>query len=182
MYETHVLTRVSGLLPDGYLEVLHWRVTERRIQVVGIQILAVLSFVIFGVIFSSLAVSLGKLPSRIEFGLGETVAVLAAILWTVVLHELIHGVVMQGFGAKPRYGILWKKMMFYATAPECAFRRNSYIVVALAPIAVISILSGASGKISYIDGHSVMEAHHGRSEAKAARVECRGNQRNRPAG
>jgi hypothetical protein len=140
MHNTHALTRVSGLLPPGYQEVLHWRITDRPIRVVSIQILAVLSFVIFGLVFSSLAISLGQLPSHMEFGLAETVAVLAAIVLTLVLHELIHGAGMQCFGAKPKYGALWKQLMFYATAPEFAFRRNNYVVVALAPIVVISIL------------------------------------------
>jgi hypothetical protein len=64
---------------------------------------------------------------------------LGAILLTIVLHELAHGIVMQKFGAKPHYGILWKEAMFYATAPGYAFRRNDYIQIALAPLVVLSI-------------------------------------------
>ena len=44
-------------------------------------------------------------------------AVLLGILLALGLHELTHGLVMQVFGAKPKYGILWKEMMLYATSP-----------------------------------------------------------------
>ena len=76
---------------------------------IAVQILAVLALVIFGVIFSGLAVSLGKLPMQGKFGLGEIGAVFAGVVLTLVLHELTHGLVMQMFGARPKYGILWTR-------------------------------------------------------------------------
>jgi len=66
--------------------------------------------------------------------------VLAAAILTFVLHELTHGLVMQMFGAKPKYGIMWQGML-YATSPGYAYHRNSYIVIALAPFVFISILA-----------------------------------------
>ena len=57
------------------------------------------------------------------------------------LHELTHGMAMQIFGAKPKFGILWKGLMFYATSPEYAYHRNNYVVIALAPLIFISILA-----------------------------------------
>ena len=133
---------VSGSLPNDYHEVLYWRVTDKRSRVLTIQILGVLFFIIFGLIFSGLAVNLGKLPSEGEFrfGLSEIGLVLVGVLLTFILHELTHGWVMQMFGARPRYGILWKQMMFYATAPEYAFRRNNYLGIILAPFVFLSAL------------------------------------------
>jgi hypothetical protein len=64
----------------------------------------------------------------------------AGLVITFVLHELMHGLVMHMFGAKPKYGIIWKGMMFYATSPGYAFHRNNYVVIALAPFVCISIL------------------------------------------
>jgi hypothetical protein len=66
--------------------------------------------------------------------------VFAGILLTLVFHELTHGLVMQMFGARPRYGVIWKGLMFYATSPGFAFRRNDYIVIALAPFVFLSVL------------------------------------------
>jgi hypothetical protein len=47
---------------------------------------------------------------------------------------------MQTYGAKPKYGILWKGPMLYATSPGYAYRRNDYVVIALAPFVLISAL------------------------------------------
>ena len=130
----------SGSLPSDYQEVLSWKVTEKRSRVITLNILGVLFFVIFGLIFSSLAVRLGKLQSEGEYGLGEISLVIVGILLTFILHELTHGLAMRMFGAKPKYGVIWKGLMLYATSPGYAYRRNNYIVIALAPFVFISIL------------------------------------------
>jgi hypothetical protein len=131
---------VSGSLPNDYQEVLYWRVTDKPARVIILQILALIFFVIFGLVFFRLAVSLGKLPTQIAFGLGEIGAILLGVLLAMGLHELTHGLVMQMFGAKPQYGILWKGLMLYATTPGYAYPRNNYIVIALAPLVFISTL------------------------------------------
>ncbi len=118
----------------------YWRVTGKPARMLSIQIMAVISLVIFGFVFFRLAVGLGKLPAQLTFGLGEIGAVLLGILLAMGLHELTHGLVMQMFGAKPKYGILWKEMMLYATSPGYAYPRTSYIVIALAPFVFISSL------------------------------------------
>ena len=64
---THFIP-ASGSLPNDYQEVLNWRVTGKPGRVIAVQILGVLSLVIFGVIFSGLAVTLGKSPTQGEFG------------------------------------------------------------------------------------------------------------------
>ncbi len=140
MQKTNNPIPTSGTLPNDYQEVLYWRVTEKPGRVITLNILGVLLFVIFGLGFSALAVSLGKLPSYFEFGLGEISMIVIGILLTLILHELTHGMVMQTFGARPKYGILWKQMMFYATSPGYTYCRNNYIVIALAPFVFISIL------------------------------------------
>jgi hypothetical protein len=129
----------SGSLPDDYQEVLNWKVTDKRSRVINLNILGLVLFVIFGLLFFSLAVSLGKLP-EFSFGLREIGAVFMAMVLTIILHELTHGLFMRIFGAKPRYGILWEGLMFYATSPGYAYRRNNYVTIALAPFVSLSIL------------------------------------------
>jgi hypothetical protein len=139
MPETNKTILASGSLPNDYQEVLYWKVMEKPSRVIILNILAGLLFVIFGLIFSSLAVSLGKLHG-FRFGLSEIGSVFIAIVLTIILHELTHGLVMRTFGARPKYGILWKGLMFYATSPGYAYHRNSYVAVALAPFVIISVL------------------------------------------
>lgn len=132
----------SGSLPDNYQEVLYWTITGKPMRVIAMNILGVFLFVIFGFIFSWLAFSLGKLPSEGEIrilSLSTVGLVLAGILLTLGLHELTHGLCMRMFGARPKYGMLWQGML-YATSPGYAYRRNNYVVTALAPFVFLSIL------------------------------------------
>jgi len=132
----------SGSLPDDYQEVLSWKVTGKPMRVIVLNVFGVILLIIFGMIFSSLAIGVGKLPSEGNFrvGLGEMGLAVAGIGVTLVLHELTHGLVMQLFGAKPKYGIIWKGLMLYATSPAYAYRRNNYVVISLAPFVFISVL------------------------------------------
>jgi len=110
--------------------------------VIALNIVGVILFVIFGMVFSNLAFRLGKMPSEGNFRLGlvEISLAIAGILITSILHELTHGLVMQMFGASPKYGIIWKGLMLYATSSGYAYRRNNYVVIALAPFILISSL------------------------------------------
>jgi hypothetical protein len=132
----------SGALPDNFQEVLSWKVTGKPMRLVVLNILGILLFIIFGMIFSSMAFRLGNMPSEgnLRLGLGELSLAIVGIVVTLVLHELTHGLVMQIFGASPKYGIIWKGLMLYATSPGYAYRRNNYVVIALAPFVFISAL------------------------------------------
>lgn len=132
---------LHGSLPTGYEEVLQWRLSDKPIRVIVLQLLAVPLFIVAGLIFLGLAVSLGELPASNKFGLTEMIIAVMGILLTLIGHELIHGVAMQMFGATPQYGVLWKKLMLYATTPGFAYRRNAYLQIALAPLLILSIVS-----------------------------------------
>ena len=60
--EIQTPTLLKEHYPTGYQEVLFWKVTENLSRVVFAQALALLSFFIFGILFTLVAVSLGKLP------------------------------------------------------------------------------------------------------------------------
>ena len=141
MQKTNDQIPTSGSLPGNYEQVLYWTVTGKPIRVITMNILGIFPFVIFGLIFSWLAFSLGKLPlGEFRLGLSEIGSVLAGALLTFVLHELTHGLAMRMFGARPKYGIIWKGPMLYATSPGYAYRRNNYVVIALAPFVFLSTL------------------------------------------
>jgi hypothetical protein len=133
---------VAGALPEAYHEVLYWKVTEKPSRLIFVQALALVSFFLFGLLFASLAISLGKLQLSGSFALGlrEIGALLIGVVLTLVAHELTHGLVMRLAGATPRYGIVWRGMMLYATSPGYAYQRNTYAAILLAPFALISAL------------------------------------------
>jgi hypothetical protein len=67
----------------------------------------------------------------------------AVYLGTIVTHELVHGFFFRIFGGSPRYGAGVSHLMpyFYATSPGHAFPLRQMIVIALAPLLVLSSLS-----------------------------------------
>jgi hypothetical protein len=134
----------SGTLPDNYQEVLSWKLTEKPMRVITMNILGVFLFVIFGWIFSWLAFNLGKLPSEGEIRITSLSMIglaLAGVLLTLGLHELTHGLAMRMFGASPKYGFIWKWLVLYATTPGYAYHRNSLVVISLVPLVCLSILA-----------------------------------------
>ena len=69
-----------------------------------------------------------------------TVVVTAALL---AAHEGLHGLVMAGLGARPRFGALMIARLvpaLFTTAPGHLFTRPQYLAVALTPAATISAL------------------------------------------
>ncbi|WP_068820091.1 DUF3267 domain-containing protein [Phormidesmis priestleyi] len=139
MLETNSTSITPGSLPNGYQEVLYYRL-NKPIRVTVLQILSIPLFVVFGLMFLNVAIGLGKLPSHVQIRLTGIILLVIGTLLTLFLHELTHGVVMRMFGAKPHYGVLWKQAMFYATTPRYAYRRNDYLLITLAPLSILSIL------------------------------------------
>lgn len=70
----------------------------------------------------------------------------AATLLLIPLHEGIHGIMFRMLGAKDvRYGVIWRKLMFYAVGHGFVTRFAHFRAIALAPFVVISIgLLGAA--------------------------------------
>jgi hypothetical protein len=136
-----ISNRMSGRIPDDHEEVLYWKIAEWASRIIVMNLLSIPLAIVFGYIFFMLVQMFGKPAEIISIDSTRTTILLAGILLVVVLHELAHGVAMRFFGAHPKYGVIWKGLMFYATAPGYAFPRNQYIVVSLAPLVSLSILA-----------------------------------------
>ncbi len=137
---THPAPAPSAL-PVGYHEVLYWRLTQTTGRVVAVQVAGLAALVVFGLLFAGLAVGVGRLPPSLAFGLGEGGWLLAGLVVTVVAHELVHGLFMRWYGARPQYGVLWQALAFYATTPGYAYRRAAFVVIALAPLVGLSAVA-----------------------------------------
>jgi Putative zincin peptidase len=138
MIDPDPFSTAQGLISGAYQEVLHWTVKDKPAQAILLQLLAIPVFLLLGFIFSLIAIRIGKLPDTLRFGFLEIGLCLGGIVMTIVFHELAHGLTMRWFGAHPKYGVLWKQFMFYATAPGYGFRRNAYLWIALAPLVGLS--------------------------------------------
>jgi hypothetical protein len=85
----------------------------------------------------------GQIPSGFSIKWQEMLAIALVTLGVFIGHELIHAGVMKRFGARPRFGasegagpVLGSG--FYATAPGYLFKRDQYVEVTLAPVALMS--------------------------------------------
>lgn len=128
-------------LPYGYTEIRHIRLTEDRL-LVWLNILSIVPIVVMIVLMAIWwgVVSWGRAlepPSSVPWWL----ALVAAMLIVLPLHELLHGVTITFFGQRVRYGAKLSKGVLYATADQALFRRNEYLAVALAPLVGITLLA-----------------------------------------
>jgi hypothetical protein len=133
-------TTPQGQPPSGYHQVLYWRLTEKLSRILLLNLLSIPLLIFWGVVFVWLATSLGRMPrDGSVLHDADWLPILLVLILIPVLHELVHGICMRIFGAHPRYGFLWKAMAFYATAPGYAFPRGRYLIIALAPLVVLSL-------------------------------------------
>jgi hypothetical protein len=130
-----------GAVPANYREVLYWRITESSWRLTVVNLLSLPLAGLMGLVFFGWLVLLNRMPTVVNIQLPQTVILILAVVVTLVLHELAHGLAMLAYGARPRFGILWQGLMVYATAPGYAFRRTNYLVVILAPLVGLSLLA-----------------------------------------
>jgi hypothetical protein len=130
----------GGGIPPGYREARYWRLTGNAWLFIALNGLAVVALVIFGAFFLWFAARFGGLQAA-AIGNEHLVGLILGLFLTLALHELAHGVAMQTFGATPKYGILWRSLVAYTTAPGHAFTRGQYLVVSLAPLVVLSVFA-----------------------------------------
>ncbi len=133
--------RIPGRVPPGYHEVLYWKLTGNFIRLVLINLLALPLAALAILFFGGLAVTFGRAGFSLGAEWGDVLILGAAIVLTLALHELSHGLTMSLFGATPKYGIKWEAGALYATAPGYAFTRNQYLAVILAPLVELSLLA-----------------------------------------
>jgi nicotinate-nucleotide adenylyltransferase len=132
---------VRGRVPDGYREVLYWRLFENRTQWLWINLLGLPMGLLGAGVLGGLAGALGRDPWLAFGSPAGTIALAVAVVITLSLHELAHGLAMQGLGARPRYGVKWEAGALFATAPGYAFTRAQYLLVVFAPLVSLTVVA-----------------------------------------
>ncbi|MGQ0602880.1 MAG: nicotinate-nucleotide adenylyltransferase [Anaerolineales bacterium] len=130
-----------GEVPDYYHEVLYWKLFENKAQWLWINLLGLPMGAAGLIVFGGLMWLLGRDLWDGLSGVAATVGLVVGLVLTLSAHELAHGLAMQAFGARPRYGIKWEAGALYATAPGYAFNRAQYLVVVFAPLVGLSVLA-----------------------------------------
>lgn len=123
----------------------HWTVS-RPVVLTWIVLafpLFLLGIWLFGAVY---VLTHGVREFSVELGIVELLLLLVISAGLLVLHELVHGLAMRRMGAAPSFGadiLLKMAPVLYTTAPGHRFSRREYLVVALAPVVVVSGLGVA---------------------------------------
>lgn len=140
--------------PENYEEVLYWKLTHNKKAMIATNLIGIPLLIVVGALFFAWA----RVWHSSVSGAINILGVLGMILGfalTLALHELIHGLAMQWYGAKPSYGVLWAGLALYATAPGYAFRRNNYLIISLGPLVGLSILCALLLMLPMIGGWTI---------------------------
>lgn len=127
-------------VPPQYHEVSHLVVTEGS-RIVWLNVLSFVPLIValIGLTLWWMAVVRWRgLHPGPDFPL-----LLGAVMAIAVLglHECVHALVVALVGHKPKFGAKLDKGVLYVTTDEGLFRRGEFIVVALAPLVVLSLLA-----------------------------------------
>jgi hypothetical protein len=129
-------------LPPGYHEARHLVLTEGR-ALVWLNILSIIPPVIIIAPLLGWWILILRLRNPIHSDFVEGIpwfaGVLSVFVVMILAHEGLHGLAIHGVGHRARYGFKPSKGVFYATADNALFRRSEFLVVALAPLVVITI-------------------------------------------
>ncbi len=128
-------------LPPGYVEREHLVATEPE-TLLRLAKWSLLPLAAALVGMALWAVLLARLRPGFEIGgqpfFASTALSLLLLVGVLPLHEAIHGLAILWTGHKPRFGMELNKGILYATADNALFRRREFVVIALAPLVVIS--------------------------------------------
>jgi hypothetical protein len=111
---------------------------EVVLTLTGMGTLALFAFGFFFTSFYTLLTG----NTGFNFTSGTILISVALFIGTMVLHELVHGAFISKYGGKPSYGAGIAHFIlpyFYATT-KTIFPRNQFIMIALAPLVVISLI------------------------------------------
>jgi hypothetical protein len=132
-----------SILPDNYVEAKHLVATEQRtllwLNIASLVplVLALLFMGWWGAVVRQLR---GPYNTAFSESLSWLIAVVIVVIVTFGGHELAHGLAIRWAGHKPRFGMKLHKGVLYATADGALFPRNQFIVIALAPLVLITLM------------------------------------------
>jgi hypothetical protein len=129
-------------LPDTYRHEQSIDLSQRRSLVIGLNIAALLFFILFGYAYLRL-VAWMRPGIAISFNTNHFLVNLLILLFVyiavIILHELIHGLFFWLItGEKPRFG--FRGAYAFAAAPDWYLPRSPYLLVGLAPFLLITLV------------------------------------------
>jgi hypothetical protein len=141
--EIMLATQPIRELPSGYQESRHLVLTASS-TILWLNILAFLPMVVaFFVMVGWTAFVVrtrGSWPTSLSGDTPPWLVLLILVIAIIPLHEGVHGLAIMWVGHKPRFGAKLSKMVVYATTDAGLFRRGEFLLVALAPLVVLTVV------------------------------------------
>ena len=137
-------TRATNVRPENAKLVYSLNLLTNKRAFWLLQIPAALAFFIFGFLFlwwtAWLRPGLLKTFSNgVEIMLLDLLLIVISVVVFLVLHELVHGAFFWIYSrSRPKFGL--RSGYAYAAAPGWYFPRRQYLVIALAPFVLLTIL------------------------------------------
>ncbi|HEU4325022.1 MAG TPA: DUF3267 domain-containing protein [Roseiflexaceae bacterium] len=128
---------VPPVPPAGYGVPLRFRYPVAALQVASVLLLLVAA-PLLALLAALLRGDMAAIPPVL--GLVDVLVLLATIIATVLLHELVHGLAYRVLGYRVSYGVSLRLVAAYAAAFGQWQRRDHNLLVALAPLLVMTPL------------------------------------------
>jgi hypothetical protein len=140
------ITLLNQSIADGYCEAAYWKLDRKVTAIANLVGVGVLPFALGAFTVAALMLrgtSLAEVGASLDAAVadGPRVLLSVALVWgVVVVHEATHGLVIGLWGKRPKFGFIHYGLAAYAAAPGQRFKRNQWVVVALAPLVALSAL------------------------------------------
>ena len=139
--------RATNICPDNFTLVYSLNLLKNKRAFWLLQIPATIGFFLFGFLFLWWTVWLRpalfqSISKGFVFTLLDLLYMIIGFVVSIGLHELIHGAFFWIYSrSRPSFG--FRGGYAYAAAPGWFFPRGQYLVIALAPLVILSILGMA---------------------------------------
>jgi hypothetical protein len=130
-------------LPEDYREVRHIVATQPKILLrLNLASLIPLGIALWAMNTWSAQIQRLRGPYNTAFSESFSVVLALALVLLITFggHELVHALAIRWAGHKARIGMKLDKGVFFATADNALFPRAHFLIIALAPLAVLSLL------------------------------------------
>lgn len=139
--DEHVRNKDAVNNPINYKEVGKFEITK-KIAINMIALLAV-GLIVFGFLFTAIYTLItGNTTISGDFSPESILVATFLFIFTVIFHELIHGLFISIYGGTPRYGweIAHKILPYFYATTDTRFQRNQFAVISISPLFVISLV------------------------------------------
>ncbi len=142
-------------LPPNYREVFYFTLNDQQ-TLLRLNLASLVPLFVAFIGMNNWLAFVRSMRGTLDWGSAwlDIVVIAFALVGVLIVHEWLHGLAIAWFGHKARYGAKFGElgrlkipMMLYATTDDGLFRRHEFIVVALTPLVVITLLGMCLGII-----------------------------------